>query len=339
MQRGSRKRNKGSLTVEACIALPVFLCFFYLLLFFTKIACLNIVLDHAVKETAQQLAAASYPLRFLNEEIDNKIAAGEQLPAFLQNEAVKIKAIGESTLEESLLDSILIGKLQKQDLEKMWDKIKNQVEGDCYNLVEGLLMKVLLQPYLDLKEVGQYCLAKEILDKQLQNNALDLEKIDLVLVELPQGFAEYQYKKDVLWYRDFGLRPDVDFDQDDVVIQLEYKAVLPLPFLALKEIQLCHTAVERAWLYGGNGVYAANREEEGIDFAQYSRKKQEGKNEDRQEDEELEYVYLCRSPTKVYHYFRNCKYLEDKTGVRKISLEEAEKRGLRAHAGCPELFK
>lgn len=329
MLMGRRKREKGSLTVEACLALPVFLCFFYLLLFFTKIACINIILDHAAKGTAQQLAAMSYPLRFFNEYIDTKIEEGEHLPNFFTKEAAKVEKIGKGTVEEALLDSILTGKLQKPDLEKMWGKIKNQVKGDSYNLVEGMLMKALLGPYLDLKETGQYYLAKEILDKQLDKKQIKLEKLNLTLVELPQGCAEYQYKKNSLWYRDSELKPDVDFSKDDVVLQLEYKVALPVPFLARKEIQLRHIAVERAWLYGGNGLYAANRAEEGIDFDKYSKKKPKGE----------EYVYICRSPTKVYHIYRDCKYIWDKVGVRRITLEEAQERGLRAHAGCPELFK
>ncbi|MGI6588684.1 MAG: hypothetical protein ACOX2N_07955 [Peptococcia bacterium] len=341
MVRGWGKRNKGSLTVEACLAFPVFLAFFYLLLFFTKVACINIVLDHAVKDTARQLATVSYPLRFFNEHIDLKIAEGEQLPNFLENELAKIKAIGKSTLEKTLFESILTGKLQEVDLEKMWKKIINQVKDDAYNLVEGAIMKALLEPYFDLKGAGQYYLAKEILHNQLQNSYLDLEKLSFTLVELPQGNAEYQYKKDISWYCNSQLEPDVDFSKDDVVLQLEYRVVLPVPFLALQEIQLCHVAVERAWLYGGNGLYAANREEEGINFTKYSKKEQAGSKGEGKENEEkeVEYVYICRSPTEVYHCFRNCKYIYDKIGVRKISLEEAKERGLRAHAGCPELFK
>ncbi|HHY06612.1 MAG TPA: hypothetical protein GX532_06550 [Clostridia bacterium] len=339
MVRKWRKRNKGSLTVEACIALPVFLAFFYLLLFFTKIACINIVLDHAVKETARQLAAVSYPLRFFNEHLDLKIAEGDQLSSFLSQEAENIEAIGQDMLDKSFLESILTGQVQKLDLKKMWDEVKNQVKDDGYNLVEGALLEALLEPYLALKGAGQYYLAREILEQQLENSSLDLAKLNLTLVEFPQSSAEYQYKKDVLWYRDFALEPDVDFSKDDVVLQLEYQAVLPVPFLAVQEIQLCHLAVERAWLYGGNGLYAANRAEEGIDFTKYSKRSSGSKGEEENQEDEREYVYLCRSPTEVYHRFRDCKYIYDKTGVRKTSLEEAKERGLRAHAGCPELFK
>lgn len=339
-----KKRMKGSLTVEACIALPVFLTFFFLLLFFTKIACLDIVLDQALKESARQIAAMSYPLNFFNDYIDNQIVEGEPLSKFFSHEVTSVQAIAAGTLEESLLTSILSGKLFRPDLEKTWQNLKEQITGDSLDLVEGMLVNTLFNPFLDLKETGQYQLAREVFENQLLNSRVNPQQINFTLVKLPQSISEYEHKKAGMCYRDGTLTPDEDFHKDDVVLQLEYKVKLPLPFLGVREVLLSHTAVERAWLYGGNGVYAAERNEEGIDFDKYKPKNQnaqqgEGAEEQEEQEEEVEYVFICKSRTKVYHSFRHCQYIVDKSGVRRISLEEAQKRGLRAHGGCPERFK
>ena len=227
---GCKKKVKGSLTVEACIALPVFLSFFFLLLFFTKIAYLNIVLDHAVKESARQIASLSYSLEFLNGYIDNKVAAGVPITEFHQNQPAQVGAIVKKSLNESLLTTVLSGKVQKPDVEEIWEDIDNQITENFNTWVERLVYKALLGPYLDLKGSGQYYLVQKILEEQLQHSMVNLEKLNVTFVELPQGIAEYEYKMDRNWYSDLQLKPNQDFSKDDVVIQVKYEAVLPIPF-------------------------------------------------------------------------------------------------------------
>jgi len=346
MKLGRKNCVQGSLTVEACLALPIFLAFFFLLLFFTKIACLNIILDQAVKESAHQIAVRAYPLSFVNDYIDTKVLEGQSVSEFFQEQGNKVSTSSEIKLDELFLGRILTGKLQKLDLEKTWVGLKDSFRAEVNNNVEAALLSILLEPYLDLKEVGEDLLAQEILQNKLQySRIINPEKIRLTMVKLPYGTVEHLNKTANFWYDDFSLKPEDDFQKDDVVLQLEYDLTLPIPFLGIKEIRLCHTAVERAWLFGGNGVYAVSRDEEGIDFNKYERYAPEGegggKKEDQDDDKEdkVQSVYVCKSRTKVYHSFRNCEYLIDKTGVREISLDEAEKRGLRAHGGCPKLFK
>lgn len=73
-----KKSNRGSLTVESCIALTFFLCLFLFLLFIVKFSCINIVLDHAASETAKQIATCSYPVSLLD-DYKNELAG--ELPS------------------------------------------------------------------------------------------------------------------------------------------------------------------------------------------------------------------------------------------------------------------
>ena len=74
MHKGYKKlRSKGSITVEACAVFPVFISVFFLLLFLIKFTCTGMVLDHAVNEAAKEIAAAAYPISFINELEDEKL--------------------------------------------------------------------------------------------------------------------------------------------------------------------------------------------------------------------------------------------------------------------------
>lgn len=372
-----RDKNKGSLTVEACIALPVFLCFFYLLLFFAKIACINIILDNAVKETAQQVAAVSYPLRLVNEYIDLEMDKGVSFDHFFEkgldqemNQSIDAHL---DKVKESLIKNILTGKINKSSINELLEKIRGAtlkkigqsnmdqetvkdmqkaVLQSFYDKQEAIITEVCLPIYIELKQSELYYLASEIHSKYSKNSYINLDKLNITVFELPQSCAEYKYKKENLWYQGSGLKPDIDFNYDDVVIQVEYKCDIPLPFFGKKDIVLRHTAVEKAWLYGSNGVYAANKEDERIVLEDYSGKETteaydgieeiEGKDatdNDNEEDEDdgEEYVYICENVKKVYHTHPFCSYL-NKSRFR-IPLKKAQENGMRPHGGCPHRFK
>ncbi len=56
---------RGSLTVEAAVILPVFLGLMMTVINFTNVVMIYIAMDHAVSETAKQIATHAYPLKAL----------------------------------------------------------------------------------------------------------------------------------------------------------------------------------------------------------------------------------------------------------------------------------
>lgn len=330
-----KDNNKGSLTVEACIALPVFLCFFFLLLFFVKIACINIELDHAVKETARQIAASAYPLNFVNEYVDMHTETEGTLEGFFAKEVTKIKEMTEKEVKDTLATMILTGKVTKPDLEKYLGEIKGVLSQDTQDFYQVFIYQYVLPQVVELKETGQGLLVQNLLKDYLGKSNIQPEQLRLSMVELPQSYAEYHYKKENSWYQETGLEPDHDFDRNDTVIQVDYIFRIPLPFFGQKELVLRHTAVERAWLAGGNGVYAANRGDEEVDISDLVEETKNGGNKEKEPDKT--YVFLCKSKTEVYHTRPDCDYLGSQ--VRVMTKEEAEALGLRAHGGCPRRFK
>lgn len=328
---GRIQNKQGSLTVEACLALPVFLCFFFLLLFFVKIACINMELDHAVKETARQLAASAYPLNFVNEFVDSNTDPEGTLEGIFTKSAGKITDLTLKQIEDSIMTVILTGKFRKADLEKYLGEIGAIFNQGLENSYQVLMDDYVLPQAVELKGRGQYILVQKLLADYLSKSSIQPEQLRFSLVELPQSYAEYHYKKENNWYQGTGLEPDRDFNRSDIVIQVEYAFRIPLPYFGKRELVLRHTAVEKAWLAGGNGIYAANRGEEELDL------KDLVENDKGEKEKKKTYVFLCKSKTKVYHTRPDCDYLGSQ--IRVMTKEEAEAKGLRAHGGCPQRFK
>lgn len=141
--------------------------------------------------------------------------------------------------------------------------------------------------YHDLKGQGKYRIAEELLKQYLTGSLVKKDYLILRQVELPASDPEFESRKKSADDTSETLIPGKDYDQDDVVIQVEYHFRVPLPF-AKQPLALRHTAVEKAWLYGGNGVYT-NQAEKGI-FSETGQT-----------------VYITRTGSK-YH-LRGCMYL------------------------------
>jgi hypothetical protein len=356
-------REYGSLTVEACIVLPVFLCFFYLLLFFVKLAVVNIVLDHAVKETAQQIAAVSYPLGLANEYLDSNFDMDNAgiFDEFMKAEIPKPGSLTDSETSQNLLTRILTGQIEKTDLEELFREIQRSVTGNVdkdtnnfgkgtnnfENGSEAIIYKKVLPSYIAIKTRGIRYVFSQIYEKYIENTSIEKGRLKYILIELPQGYAEYEYKKGAQFYRNTGLKPSVDFNNNDVVIEVDYSFKIPLPYFGKKDIVMRHTAVERAWLAGGNGIYAADKSEERLELLDDKDDSEGDKSEegtggdngdsnDKQDEETL--VYVCKSDTGVYHTMRDCDYIRGRR-IRIMTLDEARDRGKRAHSGCPYRFE
>ena len=270
-----KKHVKGAVTVEACIALPIFLGFFLILLSVIKIACININLDQAVNETAKQIAAYAYPISFLNEYEEGIIEKyGEQ----------RINSFQESIKEVSF---------------NSFDASNTNLTADLFSSSFNKILNFGEDLYWDLKQTGKYQITKTIMDQFIDNSFINKNNINFSLVEFPQGPAEYEACKKSAAIKNTGLIPDTDFGMDDVVIQIQYRYKISLPLLGTKTINFKHTAIEKAWLHGGNGVYTSK--EEGLKLEDLSKT--------------LPIVYITRTGEK-YHK-EGCRYLR----LSKIPVE------------------
>lgn len=331
------KNNKrGSLTVEACIAFPVFLFFFFMLIFFVKFACINITLNHAVSETAKQLATTCYPISFINEIEDEQAENSEKynLPSFVE-EKNKIK---EYTVDgaRTELSKYLSGEVTEFNINdtvnSLAKNIVGNVKSDYQNGLRGFLYKSLEGKYYDIKAKAKYIAASQLMKSFYEGSYVNNKKLEFLLVELPQADAEFERRNNDSQYknvcRDIGYFPG----KDDVVVAVEYKTNIPLPFYGKKEISLRHVAVEKAWLHGGNGL-SSDVVGDGSDTG--SNSDDNGKSnydEDEQDDKKEKIVYVTK--TGIRYHKSGCRHLARSKIA--IDINEAVEQG---YTPCKVCYK
>lgn len=337
------KNDKGSLTVEAVLSLPIFLCFFMLLLFSIKTAVIHITLDFAVNETAKQLATAAYPMTFLNEMEDEAFSDAEEggIPS-LSEEGAKIK--GYLTEESSgMLEKLMTGDLKADDIADAFESVKNSVVSDYTSGLTQYLLSSIKGDYYAVKARVKYRAVNLLLDKFLKGGWVEREKTEILYVELPQSDTEYRYrveeKKDASYtkfYEELGFGPG----QDDVVVSLQYKTHIPVPFFADRELAYRFTAVEKAWIHGGNGVYTVHPKKEQTGGEKEGEKEENAstgtkgtsKVEESYKKLQQSTVYVTTKAGKKYHK-AGCMHLSKRSTIP-LKMDEAQKKGFTPCKRC-----
>ena len=254
-------RSKGSITVEACVVLPVFLSLFFLLLFLVKFTCTGMVLDYAVNEAAKEIAATAYPISFINEFEDEKIEGlgNAQIPS-PEGELEKFVNQNWNGSFSNILDVITSRDL---DGTEITDALEVVLEDYNKGIIGGIVDRIT-PAYWDMKSAGKYIIADSLIKEHLDNPLINQKGARLRLVEFPQGKEEYNARSVSGIFEKLGLIPDKDFNRDDVVLQLEYDYRVNLPFAAALNVKMVHTAVEKAWIKGSFGILTAD--DEGLDL-------------------------------------------------------------------------
>lgn len=304
-------RSRGSITVEACITLPAFLSVFFLLLFLVKFTCTEMVLHHAVNDTAKEIAALAYPISFVNELEDEKIGeyGNAKIPT-LEEELEKLAKQTGGGNSDNWLNVIISEDFKGVDIS---DALKGILEDYSKGIIGSAVNKIT-PVYWDMKSAGKYTIADALIKEHLDSPIINFKNARLRLVEFPQGNEEYNARSKSELYKSFGLTPGKDFSSNDVVLQLEYDYRVKLPFVEALNIKMVHTAVERAWLNGSYGVLTA--EDEGLDL-----------------EPEESIVFITR--TGIRYHKGDCRYLR-KSKIP-ICIEEACEKGYTPCKVCKPL--
>jgi len=321
MKHKLKRGEKGSVTVEAAVVIPVLLSFLFILMFFVKMACINIALDHAVNETAKQLAASCYPIAFINEVEDDLLQESTEFRIPTLEE--EVRKIGEYVLnrvnQQDLMAKLLTGEFGPQDVKEIVNGIVSTIKDDFKEGLRGYLRSRYAESYFDMKTRIKYAAASRLMEKFLQEELIDDKNLKFIMVELPQGIVEYEMKNriedNIRIYDELKCIPD----PDNVVIAVEYRVKLPIHFFSEKEIVTRHVAVEKAWLHGSKGIFEAwessGDEKDGGDSENGSGE-YDGDNGEKT-------VYVTNYGSK-YHE-DGCEYL--KKSKKPISLENAIQKG------------
>ena len=248
------RKSKGSLTIEAVISFSIFVSFMFLLLTMVKLSLVKITLNNAVSETAKYIATASYPIGMFNDIAeDNNETVAADVTEFKIGENVQqkgIEAYYDVLFADSEADAV---KSSDAGIDSMFGVIKdagvNMLKNIVYNGVENLISN------------GSSKIAGSIISEVIDNSSVGIDKDDLTvtIAKVPVPEQTYQLNYNTSAFTDMGLTKD-DFGEDDVVIGVEYKYKLALPFVTTIDIKMRNVAVEHGWVNGGSGNVPSNVE-------------------------------------------------------------------------------
>ncbi len=259
MMMGFNKRKRGSLTVEAVISFAVFVSFMFMLLSMVKISLVKITLENAVSETAKYIASASYPIGMFNDiaEDSNRTVEAD-ITEFKLGKDIQAKGI------EALFDS-LFADSEASALKSIDDGI-NGIFGVITDAGTNMLKSVVLTGVENLITKEGSKVAGNIVSEVIDNSyvSIDKDNLTVTIAKLPVPEQTYNISYNTSQFTDMGLTKN-DFNEDDVVIGVEYVYKLALPFLTTIDVKMREVAVEHAWVNGGAGNVTTRTE--GLNFS------------------------------------------------------------------------
>lgn len=197
--------------MEATVVFPVFLCLMVAIVNLVNITSVYLSVDHAVGETVKVIASRAYPLQYLSR------AGGRAAPdAGFAGVVSRVDLLNQHLLSQS-------GQGQT-------------AESQFYGQLIETVNEEVSQAFLD-NAAKSFARAKINQLYPLGNiNDLDL-KITGIKMYNPLGNNPVEVER-------------LSIEPEDIMLSVEYKIRLIIPFFSPREIMLTNSAVERAWADG-----------------------------------------------------------------------------------------
>ncbi|HYE08620.1 MAG TPA: hypothetical protein VEF53_00420 [Patescibacteria group bacterium] len=270
--------SRGSITIEAAIVLPVFICVVISLAMLIKLVYIHDIIQHSIDEAANELAAYAYIYHISDiKEIDDSIQ--ENLGEHAEQAEEHIEAVvdafdtlenvytrGSDFVEE--VDSTIssetsfiskanqvINQASKSyregqqisqqgidavnNLYEVFEEVGKNPKAEAESLA-WMLSKGL---YSDAKTIIAVPVVKYTVKKYLQKP--ESEDLDSTLRKLNvyNGFNGLDFYSSTFFQ-----------ENEDIDIVVKYRVELPLPVQVLPEIYMVQRSTARAWLNGGDGT-------------------------------------------------------------------------------------
>jgi len=262
----SKKRQKGALTIEAAIVMPVLLCAVFSIIFIIKAVYTYELIQHALEETASEIATAGYiyhisGLRDIHDTARNGI--NERSETF-KNHIGSVFDCYESfrNINDKLSDGL-------PDINETAELISKSAEN--FNNMLNTAEEVLRSPLDEIKNIACYIAGGSFNDAktQLFNPVVKMYMKKYITAGSNKNADEMLKDLNVVGGMD-GLdfsRSSFLADKDENIdIQVKYRIRLPLPFQFGSGLVFVQRVKVKAWLGGdeSGGVLNGNRETEDI---------------------------------------------------------------------------
>ncbi|MCT4563489.1 MAG: hypothetical protein N4A68_04145 [Maledivibacter sp.] len=213
------RRQRGSLTVEASLVLPIFICAILTIGFLTKIVYIHEVIQHGITEAANEMASSSY-LYYVSGSYDIDDTLSSNLEEKKKKSEEHINNIVDCSKE--LYDCIGEIKAGSKDSNKdIADYPKDKIIGLASSIVKSELDKE--KTHIGNTIIKQYIRKYGLTDSRLKK--LDIEGLD---------FSHSSYLS----------------SNQDIDVIVKYNVNIPLPIRIVDNIPIVQRATARAWLGG-----------------------------------------------------------------------------------------
>lgn len=217
--------KKGSVTIEAALVLPIFLCVVISVVFLIKTVYTHELIQHAITATADEMAASGYVfhisgLRDLNTELDSGMEHRAQI---FKNH---INTVFDS------VDSL--GRIL--DIHETVDAVASNSVDELKNIASLLASSV----YDDLKTELFTPLVKLKIKKYMTSGSEQDVDERLRTLNVENGFNGLDFKESCF----------LNDENNDIDIIVKYRINLPVPVKILPNIEIVQRASAKAWMGG-----------------------------------------------------------------------------------------
>lgn len=265
---GLLKNKNGSLTLEAAISLPIFMCVFLTIAFFMRVVYIQNNVQYALNGAANELATYSYlysvsGFQELNDSISGEMNKyGERASNRTKQLLEAFDAMGDNLQNavDSVEGGLKTGDLKKlENLEELYNQSKisagtvknvlNDVKNDPKMEFVSIASLFLGAGYENIKGELSEPLIKFFMAKYIDNKIINSGGI-------PGAYIEVKNGDDPLKAFDFKSRLFTDNKSIDIVVRYEIKTALPINIIP--EIPMEQRVTVRGWLDGDASVLGSD---------------------------------------------------------------------------------
>ena len=252
-------KNKGSLTVEACLSMVFFLTTMLLFLFFIKIVMIEYSIQNIASESAKRISSSTYAFQI----IQNQFNYCESIDDMEKDNRYgkQISKMVISDLGGGIFNMFTESLFEANDAKRLTSIEKGSFKLGI-NMIKSAGKMVLTSEmaeakFFEIKQNMQDKIFQEVsMSIASSNKFLDKDKIIVEHIKYPEAATVFSKRLSNEIYDKIGVDGKTYLEREDVVVVLSYPFEMNFPFFGKQKFVITKTAVEHAWVYGGNGIVA-----------------------------------------------------------------------------------
>lgn len=234
------KSNKGSITVEAAVVVPIFLFVIISIVFLIRVVYTHEIVQHALDETANEMAVASYIYHISGLQDIHDSVCGETKNSPPEDQALISEVFQVYRSLKDLYDNS----------NKVYETSENSLE-----ILKSIATLALKEEFEDIKTEICIPFVKLRMGDYLKKRGMTNLNQRILNLNIFDGLDGLDFS----WSRFF------EDSNNDIDLVVKYKIKLPVPLKVIPDFLMIQRATARAWL-GGDEAYKGQGQSEQEDI-------------------------------------------------------------------------